>query len=213
MDFKKGGVLQMYKFNTIEEAIQDIKDGKIIVVVDNEDRENEGDLLMAAEKAEGKDINFMATHGRGLICTPIDEAIADRLNFHPMVETNTDNHGTAFTVSVDWMGTTTGISAFERADTVNKIIDEASKPEDFKRPGHVFPLVAKKGGVLERPGHTEAAVDLPRLAGLKPAGVICEIMNDDGTMARVDDLMKYSEKHGLKIITIEALIEYLNENR
>ena len=124
-----------------------------------------------------------------------------------------DSHGTAFTVSVDWMGTTTGISAFERADTVSKIIDEASKPEDFKRPGHVFPLVAKKGGVLERPGHTEAAVDLPRLAGLKPAGVICEIMNDDGTMARVDDLMKYSEKHGLKIITIEDLIEYLKKNR
>ncbi|MBL4931332.1 3,4-dihydroxy-2-butanone-4-phosphate synthase [Clostridium sp. YIM B02565] len=202
----------MFKFNTVEEAIEDIKAGKIIVVIDNEDRENEGDLLMAAEKAKPEDINFMATYGRGLICTPLEERLTNKLDINAMVENNTDNHGTAFTVSVDHINTTTGISAFERAETIVKLLDESSKPEDFRRPGHVFPLVAKKGGVLERPGHTEAAVDLPRLAGLKPAGVICEIMNDDGTMARTGDLMKYVEKHGLKIITIEALIAYRKQN-
>ena len=201
----------MYKFNTIEEAISDIKDGKIIIVVDNPDRENEGDLLMAAEKVTGEAINFMAKYGRGLICMPVEE---ERLNEHkigPMVENNTDNHETAFTVAIDHASTTTGISAFERAITIQKVLDDNTKPEDFRRPGHVFPLVAKKNGVLERNGHTEAAVDLPKLAGLKGAGVICEIMKDDGTMARTPDLVEFAKVHNLKIITIEELIKYRKE--
>ena len=163
----------MYKFNTIEEAISDIKDGKIIIVVDNPDRENEGDLLMAAEKVTGEAINFMAKYGRGLICMPVEEERLNELKIGPMVENNTDNHETAFTVAIDHASTTTGISAFERAITIQKVLDDNTKPEDFRRPGHVFPLVAKKNGVLERNGHTEAAVDLPKLAGLKGAGVIC----------------------------------------
>lgn len=198
----------MYKFNTVEDAIKEIKEGKIIIVVDNPDRENEGDLLMAAEKATGEAINFMAKYGRGLICMPVEEERLKELKIGPMVEKNTDNHETAFTVAIDHVDTTTGISAFERALTIQKVLDERSKPDDFRRPGHVFPLIAKKGGVLERNGHTEAAVDLPKLAGLKGAGVICEIMKDDGTMARTSDLIKFANEHNLKIITIKDLIEY-----
>lgn len=198
----------MYKFNTVEDAIKDIKKGKIIIVVDNPNRENEGDLLMAAEKVTGEAINFMAKYGRGLICMPVEEKILKDLKIGPMVEKNTDNHETAFTVAIDHLDTTTGISAFERALTIQKVLDKSSKPDDFRRPGHVFPLIAKKGGVLERNGHTEAAVDLPKLAGLKGAGVICEIMKDDGTMARTPDLIKFANEHNLKIITIKDLIEY-----
>lgn len=198
----------MYKFNTIEDAIKEIKEGKIIIVVDNPDRENEGDLLMAAEKVTGEAINFMAKYGRGLICMPVEEKRLKKLKIGPMVEKNTDNHETAFTVAIDHLDTTTGISAFERALTIQKVLDKSSKPDDFRRPGHVFPLIAKKGGVLERNGHTEAAVDLPKLAGLKGAGVICEIMKDDGTMARTPDLIKFANEHNLKIITIKDLIEY-----
>jgi len=203
----KGG-LDMYKFNTIEEAIQDIKEGKIIIVVDDEDRENEGDLLMAAEKVEGEHINFMATFGKGLICVPAEETLLRKLDINEMVEKNTDNHSTAFTVSIDHKDTDTGISAFERADTIRKMLDEDAKAGDFRRPGHIFPLIAKKGGVLKRTGHTEAAVDLAKLAGLKGAGVICEIMKDDGTMARTPDLMEFSKEHNLKILTIADLVEY-----
>lgn len=198
----------MYKFNTIEDAIKEIKEGKIIIVVDNPDRENEGDLLMAAEKVTGEAINFMAKYGRGLICMPVEEKRLKKLKIGPMVEKNTDNHETAFTVAIDHIDTTTGISAFERALTIQKVLDESSKPDEFRRPGHVFPLIAKKDGVLERNGHTEAAVDLPKLAGLKGAGVICEIMKDDGTMARTSDLIKFANEHNLKIITIKDLIEY-----
>ena len=198
----------MYKFNTIEDAIKEIKEGKIIIVIDNPDRENEGDLLMAAEKVTGESINFMAKYGRGLICMPVEEKRLKKLKIGPMVEKNTDNHETAFTVAIDHIDTTTGISAFERALTIQKVLDESSKPDEFRRPGHVFPLIAKKDGVLERNGHTEAAVDLPKLAGLKGAGVICEIMKDDGTMARTSDLIKFANEHNLKIITIKDLIEY-----
>ena len=195
-------------FSTIEEAIADLKEGKVIIVVDDEDRENEGDLVGIAELADGAMINFMAKEGRGLICVPIEEQIASRLHFHSMVERNTDSHGTAFTVSVDHINTTTGISAFERADTVKAIVDDASAPADFKRPGHIFPLIAKSGGVLRRTGHTEAAVDLAKLAGFKPAGVICEVMNDDGTMARLPELEEMAKKFDLKIVTIEQLVAY-----
>jgi len=198
----------MFNFNSIEEAILDIKQGKMVVVVDDEDRENEGDLIVAAEKVTANHINFMATYGRGLICMPVSAKRLKELNIGQMVEKNTDSNETAFTVSVDSVESTTGISAFERAITIKKILDENSKPEDFRRPGHVFPLEAKEGGVLKRAGHTEAAVDLAELAGLYPAGVICEIMNDDGKMARVPDLMEYVKKHNLKIITIADLIAY-----
>ena len=197
----------MFKFNTIEEALEDIKEGKIVIVVDDEDRENEGDLLMAAECVTPEAINFMATYGRGLICMPIDEEKAKVLNLHPMVENNTDNHETAFTVSIDHIDTTTGISAYERAFTIQKVLKD-SNPLDFRRPGHIFPLIAKSGGVLKRVGHTEAAVDLSRLAGLEPAGVICEIMSKDGTMARTTELMEFAKKHNLKIITIADLVDY-----
>lgn len=197
----------MFKFNTIEEALEDIKEGKIVIVVDDEDRENEGDLLMAAECVTPEAINFMATYGRGLICMPIDEEKAKVLNLHPMVENNTDNHETAFTVSIDHIDTTTGISAYERAFTIQKVLKD-SEPLDFRRPGHIFPLIAKSGGVLKRVGHTEAAVDLSRLAGLEPAGVICEIMSKDGTMARTTELMEFAKKHNLKIITIADLVDY-----
>lgn len=198
----------MREFSTIEEAIEDIKAGKMIVVVDDEDRENEGDLLMAAEKATPEAINFMAKHGRGLICLPMTKERLKELNIHQMVEKNTDSHETAFTVSIDAKETTTGISAFERAATIQKVLDTNATAKDFNRPGHVFPLEAKAGGVLKRAGHTEAAVDLPSLAGLKPAGVICEIMNEDGSMARVPELLKYIKTHNLKIITIADLIAY-----
>ncbi|MDP4091637.1 MAG: bifunctional 3,4-dihydroxy-2-butanone-4-phosphate synthase/GTP cyclohydrolase II [Bacillota bacterium] len=202
----------MYKFNTIEEAIEDIKLGKIIVVVDDEDRENEGDLLMAAEKVTPEAINFMAKYGRGLICMPVAGERLRELNIVPMVAHNTDSHHTAFTVSIDAVETTTGISAYERAATIRKVLDSDTKPEDFKRPGHVFPLEAKAGGVLKRAGHTEAAVDLANLAGIYPAGVICEIMNEDGTMARAPQLMEYVKEHNLKIITIADLISYRRKN-
>lgn len=198
----------MYKFNTIEEAIEDIKEGRMIVVIDDEDRENEGDLLMAAEKVTPEAINFMSKYGRGLICTPIVGERLNELNIHQMVDKNTDNHQTAFTVSIDAAQTTTGISAYERAATIQKMLDPNASDKDFRRPGHVFPLEAKKGGVLERTGHTEAAVDLPRLAGLYPAGVICEIMSEDGTMARTPELMEYVKEHNLKIVTIADLIAY-----
>lgn len=200
------------KFNTIEEAIEDIKKGKIIVVVDDEDRENEGDLLMAAELVTPESINFMATYGRGLICMPISGHRLDELGLDAMVVHNTDAHCTAFTVSVDAFDTTTGISAYERAHTVKTILDPAAKPQSLRRPGHIFPLRAVDGGVLRRCGHTEAAVDLAKMAGLYPAGVICEIMNEDGTMARVDDLQDFVKKHDLKIITIESLIKYRKAN-
>lgn len=193
----------------IEEAIEDIKKGKMLIVVDDEDRENEGDLLMAAEFVTDEAINFMATHGRGLICMPITTKRAKLLDLPPMSAVNTDLMATAFTVSIDaFEGTTTGISAHERALTIQKVIGDDAKPTDFRRPGHIFPLVAKDGGVLRRAGHTEAAIDLPKLAGLKPAGVICEIMNDDGTMARLPQLIEYGKKHNLKIISIADLIAY-----
>ena len=197
----------MFEFNTIQEAIEDIKEGKMIIVIDDPARENEGDLLMAADMVTGESINFMAKYGRGLICMPIEEKRMKKLNINPMVTNNTDNHETAFTVSIDHIDTTTGISAFDRALTIKKVL-ENSKPEDFRRPGHVFPLIAKDGGILERIGHTEAAVDLSKLAGLNPAGVICEIMNEDGTMARTPELMEFAKNHNLKIITIADLVEY-----
>lgn len=202
----------MYKFNHIEEAIEDIKDGKIVVVIDDEDRENEGDLLMAAEKVTPEAINFMSTYGKGLICMPLTEEYLKRLNIPQMVKDNTDNHETAFTVSIDHIETTTGISAYERALTIQKVLEKESTPNDFRRPGHIFPLKARKGGVLVRNGHTEAAVDLARLAGLKPGGVICEIMSKDGTMARTDELIEFCKIHNLKIITIKDLVEYRKSN-
>lgn len=198
----------MYKFNTIEEAIEEIKQGKMIVVVDDENRENEGDLLMAAEKATTESINFMAKYGRGLICTPMIKERLDQLEIHPMVLVNTDPKETAFTVTVDAADVTTGISAEERAHTILKLVDPKATPKDFNKPGHVFPLTAKDGGVLKRAGHTEAAVDLAKLAGLSSAGVICEIMKEDGTMARVPELMEFVKKHHLKIITVQDLIAY-----
>jgi 3,4-dihydroxy 2-butanone 4-phosphate synthase / GTP cyclohydrolase II len=197
-------------FHSVEEAIYDLIQGKVVIVCDDEDRENEGDFVSLAEKATPEVINFMATHGRGLICTPITEERAKELNLVPMVDHNTDPHGTAFTVSVDYKTTTTGISAHERSDTILALVNEEAKGTDFKRPGHIFPLVAKEGGVLRRAGHTEAAVDLARLCGSKPAGVICEIMNEDGTMARVPELKKIAEDHDLKMITIKDLIQYRN---
>lgn len=198
-------------FNTIEEAIKDLKKGKVIIVVDDEDRENEGDFIAVADKVTPETINFMIKEGRGLVCAPISEERAKELNLPQMVEHNTDNHGTAFTVSIDHVDTTTGISAHERAKTILAMIDRSSKPTDFRRPGHIFPLVAKTGGVLRRAGHTEAAVDLARIAGSYPAGVICEVINEDGTMARVPDLLKIKEKHNLKLITIAELINYRNK--
>ncbi len=211
MDLFKGGI-NMFKFNDIEDAVADIRAGKIIIVIDDEDRENEGDLVMAAEKVTGEAINFMATYGKGLICTPMEEEILKELQINSMVENNTDNHETAFTVSVDYKDTTTGISAYERALTISKLLENGVKPEDFRRPGHVFPLAAKKNGVLERTGHTEAAVDLAKLAGLKGAGVICEVMKEDGHMARTEDLIKMAKEHNLKIITVKSLLEYRKAN-
>lgn len=205
--------MKKFTFNTIDEAIEAIKAGKIIVVTDDPGRENEGDLIMAAEKVTPEAINFMAKHGRGLICLPATKERLDELELHPMVRDNTEKFSTAFTVSIDAKGTKTGISAYERAETVLEFTDENATAEDFVRPGHIFPLEAMEGGVLRRAGHTEAAVDLARLAGLYPAGVICEIMNDDGTMARVPDLMKFCEKHDLKIITIADLIKYQHQHK
>jgi 3,4-dihydroxy 2-butanone 4-phosphate synthase / GTP cyclohydrolase II len=201
----------MRKFNTIEEAIEDIKAGKMIVVIDDEDRENEGDLLMAAEKVTPEAINFMAKYGRGLICMPVSGERLKELDIYPMVSKNTDSHHTAFTVSIDAVETTTGISAHERSTTIQKVLDKNATPQDFKRPGHIFPLEAKDGGVLKRAGHTEAAVDFAKLAGFSPAGVICEIMNDDGTMARTPELIEYVKEHNLKFVTIADLIAYRRE--
>ncbi|WP_096201040.1 bifunctional 3,4-dihydroxy-2-butanone-4-phosphate synthase/GTP cyclohydrolase II [Bacillus sp. FJAT-45350] len=195
-------------FDPIEEAIYELIQGNVVIVCDDEDRENEGDFVSIAEKTTPEVINFMITHGRGLVCAPITEERARELELVPMVDHNTDPHGTAFTVSIDHHTSTTGISAKERSDTVQALIDMNAKPNHFKRPGHIFPLVAKNGGVLRRAGHTEAAVDLARLAGSKPAGVICEIMNADGTMARVPDLRKIADEHDLKMITIKDLIQY-----
>ncbi|MGG1571943.1 bifunctional 3,4-dihydroxy-2-butanone-4-phosphate synthase/GTP cyclohydrolase II [Fictibacillus sp. NRS-1165] len=197
-------------FHSIEEAIQDLILGKPVIVVDDEDRENEGDFVAIAENVTPETVNFMARHGRGLICAPIDEQIAAKLELSPMVSHNTDPHGTAFTISIDHKSTTTGISALERAVTIQKLVDDEAKGADFKRPGHIFPLIAKKGGVLQRAGHTEAAVDLAVLAGAKPAGMICEIMNEDGSMARVPELQAIAQEHDLKFITIKDLIQYRN---
>lgn len=195
-------------FCTVEEALEELKQGRMIVVVDDEDRENEGDLVMPAETANAEAINFMATHGRGLICMPVEEARLRELGMEPMVVQNTDLHQTAFTVSIDHLCTTTGISAHERADTIKGVLDPEAKATDFRRPGHVFPLAARPGGVLKRTGHTEASVDLARMAGFKPAAVICEIMNDNGTMARMPELRLYCAKHDLKLLTIKELVRY-----
>ena len=199
-------------FNTIEEALEDIRQGKMIVMVDDEDRENEGDLVMAAEMATPEAINFMATYGRGLICVPLTKERIRALQLEQMVTTNTDPHGTAFTVSVDAATSTTGISAFERAETVKILMNPHSVPTDLHRPGHIFPLLAREGGVLVRAGHTEGSVDLARLAGLQPAGLICEVMNEDGTMARVPDLQLFVEKHNLKLVTLKDLISYRRQS-
>ncbi|TWI00572.1 3,4-dihydroxy 2-butanone 4-phosphate synthase/GTP cyclohydrolase II [Flavobacterium tiangeerense] len=198
------------QLNTIEEAIEDIRQGKIIIVVDDEDRENEGDFLAAAEMVTPEMINFMATHGRGLICAPLTENRCKELGLHVMVSNNTDPMETAFTVSVDLRGNgvTTGISASDRAKTILSLVDQNTKPHDLARPGHIFPLIAKQGGVLRRTGHTEAAIDFARLAGFKPAGVIVEIMNEDGTMARLPQLVEVAKKFNLKLVSIEALVAY-----
>lgn len=198
----------MAKFNTIEEALEDLRQGKIILVTDDPDRENEGDFICAAEFATTENINFMACHGKGLICMPMSEKYVRRLQIPQMVMQNTDNHETAFTVSIDHVDTTTGISAAERSITAMKCVDEDAKPQDFRRPGHMFPLLAKKNGVLERDGHTEATVDLCRLAGLKECGLCCEIMREDGTMMRTPELMELAEKWGLTFITIKDLQNY-----
>ncbi len=195
-------------FNTIEEAIIDIQEGKMVIMVDDEDRENEGDIVIAAEKCNSDVIYFMATHAKGLICMPMTGERLDELEIQPMVMENTDNHQTAFTVSVDYTTTTTGISAHERADTVKALISSDSKPADFRKPGHIFPLRYREGGVLRRTGHTEGSIDLAQLAGLYPATVICEIMSNDGTMARVPELIEFAKENDLKIITIADLIQY-----
>lgn len=200
-----------YMFNTIEEAIEDLKRGKVIIVIDDQDRENEGDFIALAEKVTPEIINFMIKEGRGLVCAPITKQRAEELELYQMVERNTDKHGTAFTISVDYIGGTTGISAYERSQTIRALIDSSAKSADFRKPGHIFPLVAKDGGVLRRTGHTEASVDLAKLAGSYPAGVICEVINEDGTMARVPDLKIVANKHNLKMITIADLIKYRRE--
>lgn len=196
------------EYNTIDEALDDLRAGKIILVTDDEDRENEGDMICAAEFATQDNINFMACHAKGLICTPMSEEIANRLGLPPMVANNTDNHQTAFTVSIDHIDTTTGISAAERSLTMMRCADENTKPYELRRPGHVFPLISRKGGVFVRNGHTEATVDLMRLAGLKQCGVCCEIMREDGTMMRTPELWELAEKYQLKFITIKALQDY-----
>ena len=198
----------MKEFNTIEEALEDLRKGKIILVTDDPERENEGDFICAAEFATTENINFMATYGKGLICMPMSEQYVEKLKIPQMVATNTDNHETAFTVSIDHMTTSTGISAAERSITAMACVDENVKPEDFRRPGHMFPLLAKKNGVLERGGHTEAVVDLCRLAGLKECGLCCEIMREDGTMMRTDELFGLAETFGIKFITIKDLQNY-----
>ena len=198
----------MKKFDTVEQALEELKRGKIILVTDDEDRENEGDFICAAEFATTENLNFMATYGKGLICMPMSKEICERLKLPQMVADNTDNHETAFTVSIDYAGTTTGISAEERGMTARHCISEDAKPEDFRRPGHMFPLLAKKNGVLERNGHTEATVDLMRLAGLKECGLCCEIMREDGTMMRTTELMELAEEWNICFNTIAAIQEY-----
>ena len=201
--------VQSYKYNTIEEAVEELRKGKIILVTDDPDRENEGDMICAAEFATQENINFMATHAKGLICTPMSAEVANRLGLPPMVAENTDNHHTAFTVSVDHIDTTTGISAAERSLTMMKCADASTKPGDLRRPGHVFPLIARYGGVLVRNGHTEATVDLLRLAGMTECGVCCEIMAEDGTMMRTPELWELAKKYNMKFITIRELQDYL----
>lgn len=198
--------------NTVQEAIHALKNGEMIIVVDDENRENEGDFIMLGEHATPENINFMAMHGRGLICTPISTKIADKFALTPMVETNTDHHGTAFTVSIDYKTTTTGISAFERSETVTALLDATNRAEDFKRPGHIFPLIAKEGGVVVRRGHTEAAVDLAKLCHSSEVAVICEILNENGTMARLPQLEKLAEQWDMKLISIEQLTQYITQS-
>jgi len=202
--------MDKFQLNTIEEALEDLKNGKMVIVVDDEDRENEGDLIAAAELTTPEIVNFMATYARGLICMPLTETRCDELELHSMVSNSTDPKETAFTISVDLLGkgATTGISAGDRAKTIQAIMDSNTKPGDLMRPGHIFPLRAREGGVLKRAGHTEAAVDLTRLAGLKEGGVICEILNEDGSMSRLPQLLEFGKKHDLKVISIEDLIHY-----
>ena len=195
-------------FDTIEEALEDLKNGRLIMVTDDEDRENEGDFICAAEFATPENVNFMATHGKGLICMPLSINLAHKLDFPPMVGENTDNHETAFTVSVDHVSTSTGISAYDRSATARALVDDGTKPSDFRRPGHMFPLIAREGGVFVRNGHTEATVDFCRLAGLKEAGLCCEIMSGDGTMARLPELEKMAKQFGFKLVSIQQLIAY-----
>lgn len=199
---------KMVTFHTIKETLEDLRRGKIILVTDDEDRENEGDFICAAQFATTENINFMATHGKGLICMPMSEEYVEKLKLPQMVENNTDNHETAFTVSIDHITTTTGISAVERSITALACVKEDAKPEDFRRPGHMFPLKAKKNGVLERNGHTEATVDLCRLADLKECGLCCEIMREDGTMMRTEELSKLAQQYQMKFITIKNLQDY-----
>jgi len=199
------------QFDSIEDALHDLSLGRPIIVVDDEDRENEGDLIALADKATPEVINFMITQARGLVCVPITQERAEELELPPMVSRNTDYHGTAFTVSVDHISTTTGISAYERSQTIKALIDPATKAADFRRPGHIFPLTAKKGGVLRRAGHTEAAIDLARMCNSAPAAVICEVIKEDGTMARLPDLIAFKQLHGLKLISIRDMIHYRNE--
>ena len=200
------------KFNTIEEVLEDLRQGKIVVMMDDEDRENEGDVICAAEFATLENVNFMASYAKGLVCMPMSEEYTNKLNLPQMCAENTDNHCTAFTVSIDYKDTTTGISAYERGITARMVADDNAKPSDFRRPGHMFPLLAKKGGVLERNGHTEATVDLCRLAGLKPVGLCCEIMKEDGTMARTPDILEFAKEHQLKCGRIADLIQYRKEH-
>lgn len=202
----------MKDFNTIDEVLEDLRNGRIVVVMDDEDRENEGDVICAAEFATPENVNFMASYAKGLICMPMHADYITGLGLDMMCMDNTDNHCTAFTESIDYKDTATGISAFERSMTAMKTVEEGVRPEDFRRPGHMFPLAAKKGGIFERPGHTEATVDLMEMAGLKKVGLCCEIMNDDGTMARKDDLMAFAGKHNLKICTIAQIKRYRKEH-
>ena len=199
---------KQYQYNSVEEALEELRRGRIVLVTDDPDRENEGDMICAAEFATQENINFMACHAKGLICTPMSAALAGRLGLSQMVSENTDNHSTAFTVSVDHVDTTTGISALERSMTAMKSVKDDAKPSDFRRPGHMFPLEAKAGGVLERMGHTEATVDLMRIARLKECGLCCEIMREDGTMMRTPELKEFAVRHGLKKITVADLITY-----
>lgn len=200
------------ELNSIEEIVEDLRNGKCVVIMDDENRENEGDVICAAQFATTENVNFMASYAKGLICMPMDEEYTDKLHLPQMCITNTDNHCTAFSVSVDHVSTTTGISAYERGITARKFVEDDAKPEDFRRPGHMFPLEARPGGVIERQGHTEATVDLMKIAGLKPVGLCCEIMRDDGMMARREDLEVFAKKHDLKISTVEKLIRYRKEH-